>query len=259
MAAKHKLGGEKKLWASRVPAVQLGTVYLAGDGSGVWTADPIATLDTNGNDLVAKVDTELKSATAALLTVVGTDQNGALLSGTATFSPPSWSRNKFFDFQEGYALDITPNGTGLRFKTITAVAVANAKMGSRLNLFKMPDVSDWQYIEKVDSVEANVGISPGVPIPDGLDGASEVTRGRSNVPSVSIKGLHRSAADGMIRFAGSQGCLRMEVWAQGKLAVERHVFANVIFEANENFGDGSNLAEQGVSGMYEDVFFFVAP
>lgn len=259
---KHSLGGEKKLWMTRVLAAKVGSIEVAGDGSGVYTADAVTTLPGSGADLVVKVDGEVRSldgTNPVILTIVGTDQASALLSGTATFSPPGWVPNKTNDFTEGFALDITTNGVNKKWKTITAITIPNAKKGSNVSLFTMPDTTDWQYIDMVESVDPHVGISPGVSIPDGLDGTAEVVRGRSEENKIAINALYRSVADGIQRFGGADCCVRMDIFKAGKILAERHIFANAILSANSTFPDGSETAKQAGEGIFSDALLFVAP
>lgn len=265
VAVLHSVGGEKKLWATRVPAVERGSIFLAANASGVWTPDAIfGGLPTTGVDLQVKVDGDLQASAAAVLTVIGTDTSDLPLTGTATLSPPSWVRNNAdFNFPEGIAFDVVPNITGStqKYKTILAngIAITNAQKWSRLKIFSLPVDTDWQYIEKVETVRPNIGIQPPHAIPDGLDGAAQVTKGRSEPGNVSISALHRSVVDGLQRYAGVNCCLKLEVWRQGNVLVERHVFANCILGVNPDFPDGSEDAKQAGDGMMQDFFAFVAP
>lgn len=256
VARKHSVGGEKKLYISGDAAVEYGDVLWAADGSGVWTPDGINTLPTTGTDLQVKVDGELLSDSNVVLTVTGTDQNSAALTGTATLTAPGWVANKSKDFMEGCAVDVVPGVPNKKFKTITDISVVGGKKSSKVRVFSLPE--SWQYIDCVEAVEPRVGTRPAHPIADGLDGAADVTVGRSEPSEVRVSAKNRSVMDGLMRFAGRACCLRLEIWKQGKVLTERHVYANCVLSVDPSFPDGSEESKQSAAGMMEDAFFFFA-
>ncbi|MBM3758520.1 MAG: hypothetical protein FJW38_31680 [Acidobacteria bacterium] len=258
IARNHSVGGEKRLFVSKEPARQIGSVFLKGDADAEWIPDEINTLPVTGADLQAKVDDELDADAAPLFTFTGTDQADVALQGTSTFSPPSYVANKGFDFSEGVALDIVPGTAGKLFKTLSGVTATNAKKWSRLKVFQLPSAASWKSIAMVESVDVKIGTKVGHPIPDELDGAKEVVAGRSEPSSITINAKHRSVVDGLQRYAGRLCCLRLEVWKQGKILVERHVYANCILQVNPNFPDGSDEVRQAAEGLLQEYFGFYA-
>lgn len=259
IARNHSIGGQKKLWASKEPVREVGELFFAGDGSGVWTPDPITQLPSTGADLQLKVREELDvtGSSPAVITVVGTDQNDAALTGTATLSAPGWVLNKGNDFSEGAAYDVvTP--AGKRFKTITSVSGTQAKKWSKLALFQLPSDTSWQYIDMVESIDPKIGTRPGHAIPDGLDGSKEVVAARSPVASISISAMHRSVADGLQRFAGRSCSLRWELWKDGKILAERHIAGGCILSVDPSFPDGDGEVKQVAEGMMQEYFGFHA-
>ncbi len=258
IARKHSVGGEKRLYITRDPVNDLGTLLLAGDGSGVWTADAINTPPTAGSDLQAVVETWVESDTAAVLTVVGTKSGGGSITGTATLNPPGWAVNNSYDFQPGAAWDLTVAAADT-YATITSVSITNAKKWSSLKLFQLPATTNYKYVDTVENVTPRIGNSPGHPIPDLLDGSAEVTLGRSDPSELRITAKHRSIVDGLARYAGRPCTLRLEVWKQGRVLVERHVFGNAILQVNPEFGDGSDDVKQAAEGIFEQYFGFYAP
>ena len=258
IARNKSIGGEKRLWVSKEPCIELGELFLAGDGSGVWTPDAIGAIPAGGSDLACKVVGELDATAASVVTLTGVDQYGNALTGTATFSPPSYVSNKGFDFAEGAALDLTPATAGKRFVSITTVAITNAKKWSKLKVFALPSDVSWKYINMVEGFSPKIGISPGHPIPDGLDGAAEVVRGRSIVSSVSISTMHSSVADGLLRYGGRYFSVRCELWEKGKKLTERHILGNCILTVDPDLPDGDGEVKQVAEGMFQDYFGFFA-
>lgn len=262
VARKTILGGEKKLYVTQVQAERVGDVQLLADGSGTFTADPVTVLPAAGADLVVKVDGFLSSIDTdpVVLTLVGTADDDSLLSGTATFNPPGWVQVQSKHFGEGVSMDVTTNQVGRKWKTLTAVVPsANAKKGTRAKILRLPDTNDWQLIGKVESLTPNVGISPGISVPDGLIGTAEVLRGRSEESTFTVTTLNASSQDGLQRFAGNEMCLRLDIEKAGKLVTERHVLTNAIMRSNADFPDGNELSRQNAEGLMADACFFAAP
>jgi hypothetical protein len=267
-AKRATIGGEVELWATAKLAEKIGELEClanAGAGGGTWTADPTHTLADTPKDLAIKVDGELTAETAAVVTVVGIGADDILLSGTATLQPPAWVKNQSFDFAEGNAWDITasrvvggPGSAEVKFKSISAVSITNAKRGSKLSIYSLPEHADWQFIEMVNSVAPAIGIQPAIAIPDRLNGTAEVKRGRSEEKRVSVNANHKSAADGLMRFNGRDACFMAIIRKGGKIMVERNVFVNGVMAANPDFGEGNTVATQAAEGLIADAFMFVA-
>src|SRR5215472_7061050 len=85
VARKSMIGADKRLFANRRPMMELGAIYLAGDGSEVWTRDPInltAGALANTGDIVLVVDNELAADTAdvvaTLAVTIADDSNGQM-------------------------------------------------------------------------------------------------------------------------------------------------------------------------------------
>jgi len=258
IARKPTIGGEKKLWISDEPVIEVGEIAWVTDGSGVYTADQINTIPATGYDLQLKVDGELQSDTSVVVTIVGTDQDDAAVTGTATLSYPKWSSNKTYDYVEGISCDVVPTVSTQKFKTISSISVSGGKKWGKVKLFNLPTAASWQYVDFIRSVEPTIGTYPAHPVPDGLDGAKDVTRGRSDPSGVRVTCNNRGMVDGIQRYAGRQICIRQEIKKQGKVLTERHVFGNVIIAADSNFPDGDEESMQTAAGMMEDAFLFFA-
>jgi hypothetical protein len=65
-----------------------------------------ADLSANPSDLQMVSSDGFKADAAAVFTIVGVGDDSVLLSGTATFAPPTWVKNPNFDFEKGIAFDI---------------------------------------------------------------------------------------------------------------------------------------------------------
>ncbi len=268
IARKHSIGAEKKLFANDGAMLDLGSVLLAADGSGVWTPDPInLTNDTDlpaAGDLVALVKNELRADAAVVLTLNVTFSDTSTGTAAVTFSPPSWGLNKKFHFQHGVAKDMRPAGGASDSLTITKInglaSVTNAKYGSEIRICQLPALSaDWQEIGFVENVRPRVAIRPAVSIPDGFEGTAEVVPGRSEESRLEINTRYRSVVDGLGRYGGRNCCFMLEIRKQGLILTERHVFANSVIQVNPDFGDGNDIVRNAGEGAMGRYLGFYAP
>jgi hypothetical protein len=262
IAKKHRLGGEKVLYATADEAKQIGELLLVSDASGRWTPDPISSIDTAGADLAIMVYRQLKADDDAVITfnvTFGDDTNG---QAAATFTAPSWVSNKSSNFQHGVARDLTGTG-GNSAKTIKAInslaSITNAKRFSAFRIFQLPQVeANWQLIGNVETFDPKIGILPGVPIPDGLDGTAEVVQGRSEQSSLDITVLHRAVVDGIMRFGGQPACFQCQTVTGGVVLVERQIAINCILSVDPTYPDGSEMVKQTARGFMEKWLGFYA-
>lgn len=264
IAKKVMTGGERVLYISNAPSKRIGEMFLSSNASGTYVADPVwggSDLSANPSDLqVVSVD-GFKSNAAVVFSLSGTGADSSPLLGSGIFSPPSWVRNQTYDFSKGMAVDITPNRVGVKFKVINApsVAVTNAELGATFRILALPDTNTWVEIDKIESVGVNYGTKPAVHIPEGLEGTDEITTGRSSPQTLSVQGFNRGVADGIQRYAGQSCCLRVDVFAQGKILKERQFYGNALLEVNPGYGSGGDLSTQAAEGGFEDLACFPAP
>jgi hypothetical protein len=260
VVSKIITGGERVLYASNQLTKRIGELFLAGDGSGVYTPNPIwgsADLTANPSDLQIVSSDGFKSDAAAVFTIVGVGSDSVLLSGTATFAPPSWSKNPNFDFEKGIAFDVTPS-RAFTFKSITSVSVTNAKKGATFRLIAAPSAASWVEIDKIEGVGVSIGTRPGVAIPEKLEESDEITAGRAPAQTLSINGHNRGVADGLQRYAGQFCSLRVDIKSHQKILKETQVYGNAFLSVNPNYGSGSDLSTQAAEGMYEDLMVLFA-
>lgn len=266
IAQKHAIGGEKKLWATSESAVEIGEITMPSDGSGVgsgvYTPNSINTIPNTGYDLVCSVNRQLVAAADCVVTFNVTFDDSTTGQAACTFSAPSWVAIKSSDFEHGVARDL--NGTaGNSAKKIVSInslaSVTNAKRFSGFKIWALPQVSaNWQYISHVESFDPVIGTNPGIPIPDGLEGTSEVVRGRSEPSALDITALHRAVIDNIMRFAGREVCFRCETWAGGVVVKERQIAVNCVLQVNPTMPDGNEMMKNVARGFMQKWFGFWA-
>jgi len=277
IAQKHSIGGEKKLWGSVEPSFELGEITCPADGSGVLAVNSInvtaatgaiLTLgDLSGVDLVCCVQRQLNADDDCSVTIQVTYSDDVVGYARATFTAPSWVSNKSSSFEHGVTRDFLTYSdaacTTPVTKTIKAInalsGFTNAKRFSGFKIWQLPQTeTNWEYISHVESFDPNIGTNPGIPIPDGLEGTSEVVRGRSEPSSLDITALHRSFIDGMMRFAGKEVCFRCETWAGGVVVKERQIAVNCVLQVNPTFPDGNEMSKNVARGFMAKWFGFWA-
>lgn len=270
IARKHMIGAEKRLLAHDGALLDMGSVLLTGDGSGIWTPDGINLTGENSTDLatagdlVAVVKNELRADAACVLTLNVTFNDDSTGTASVTFTPPSWGLNKKFYFQHGVAKDLRPVGAGNSAKLISKItglaSVTNAQRGSEILIAQLPaTLSDWQEIGFVENVRPRVASRPAVSIPDRHEGTAEVVPGRSEESRLEINTRYRGVVDGLWRYSSRNCCFMLEVRKQGIVLTERHVFANSVIQVNPDFGDGNDIVRNAGEGAMGRYLGFYAP
>ena len=260
LAQKTMVGGEKTVYVSLEEVTRVGSLFLTGDQTGTYEADPVNALPASGSDLQVALDGPMESTAAAVVTVVGTSATDQLLSGTATFTPPSWVRNRAeYGFAHGVALDIVPSITNALFKTVTSMSVTNAKKGATLRLFTLPAASSWIEIDKVEECGVAVGHQVGHSVPDGMRGTDEVVLGRSGEQTLSITAFKRSTVDKFGKFAGRFCSVKVEVRGSSRIHKETHVYGGFVPNVQSAYSAGPADVMEQVDGPYEDLLMFFAP
>jgi len=280
IAQKHDIGGEKKLWGSAEPSFEIGEITCPADGSGVWTPNSVnvttstGALNTLGSasgvDLVACVDRQLNADADAVVKLAVTFSDDTTGFAVAAFIAPNWVSNRSSSFEHGASRDLKTYSAYTNESTNTPVtktikkinglsSITNAKRFSGFKIWQLPQVeSSWQYISHVESFDPVIGTNPGIPIPDGLDGTSEVVRGRSEPSSLDITALHRSFIDGIMRFAGKEVSFRLDTLGGGSVTKERQIAANCVLQVNPTFPDGNEMVKDSARGFMGKWFGFWA-
>lgn len=136
-ANKPYLGGEWQAYLTSVGSVLLGAVSLSAAAAGAWAPDPSAVIKTGGADLQIMAQTPIVSTAACVVTLSALDNSGTPTpcTLTATFTPPARALNQTFNFERGYASDLTigpatvPNGTNVAITTDVATITTGTPHG----------------------------------------------------------------------------------------------------------------------------------
>jgi hypothetical protein len=115
----------------------IGKFAITAPGVGTYTDDPDTTLLVAGENLIIRATNVIQSAVNIVVTITGTDQADAVLTGTATILQR---------VTEGQAYDVIPATPGLRFKTITSVGITGGVAGDGFEICVMPDETMYNEI-----------------------------------------------------------------------------------------------------------------
>jgi len=124
-----------KLQLESVISYNLGTVKDVGKlavtepGSGTWTEDDECDLPAGGENLVVRANTNIKSESDIGVTVEGTGDDDAPLTGTCTIEKL---------VAEGQSYDLRPSVEGKKFKAIASVTVSNGIAGDGFDICVLP-------------------------------------------------------------------------------------------------------------------------
>jgi hypothetical protein len=118
------LGGEFGVYMTDVAAVKIGECQLTAAGVGTYVSHLAASIKTGGADLqvVVAPGKKLTSSILPIVAFAGTDDADAAATCIAALVPPSRAKNQRYNFQAGWAADLTVStGSTKKMKTITGM------------------------------------------------------------------------------------------------------------------------------------------
>ena len=265
MALKPTLGYEQQLYVSTQQTCEPGFVDLAAPNSGVYTANvaDAALLLANPQQLMAVLENDVDMDTANVVLVVqGTDQNGAPLSGVATFQAPAYSQMSQRVFPKAWAVEVIPPVDGSKFATITAAAlsVTNAAkaVGLRIALFGVPDLSTFTKI----GCKVSMGYDLKVPVPHaiqcGRDMSAFIKPGEIPVGAMEITAKVPTFSDGLTRVNGRRVTGLIKEIKEDKLDTMHIFLTGLILTSKASIGESTDPETLSATALYEDVGVIVA-
>lgn len=106
VAKDPAIGANYRVSLTKTPAAPYFDIVELTSGTTTLTADPIFTLPSTGLGLAVSVAEVLNGTADIVLTVVGTNANTDALTGTATYHPPQYARDKKDFYPIGSAVDV---------------------------------------------------------------------------------------------------------------------------------------------------------
>lgn len=259
LAGSATIGAESLLSLSWDDVIEVGTLVQTGDTAGVFTAQ--AGYDTTtARDIIIFADNGLLSAAQIVITFnVNYDAPGTTVgTARATFTPPSYALNQGFDFPQGFAMDLTVQGSGNAGKKIFSVnslaTITGGKSNNRWRLFTLP--TTFQFVACVMDKNPGFPSPKAVAIPCGYDGSRWIKKGRSEPPTLECSAKYTSFGDGLMRANGFRLTAMLETVKDDRLLTERAIFTGWRPTVTARRGDGDAEDEARATGNYETAMVF---
>ncbi len=264
VALKPTLGFEQQFFVSLEQSVELGTLEIKAANSGVYTANQgeNLTLADSPQELLAVFDTPTNACGASNLVVhlVGTDQDGAALNGTATFAVPSYANDQTRRFPQGYAVDVVPSVAGKKFKTVTGVTVDSTvdAVASKVTLFGVPSVVTFTKVGCRTQMNYDLRVPQPVAVQCGRDLSAFIKSGEIPVGALDVTAKIPSFADGLARINGQRVTGLIKEIKEDSVDTMHVFFLGLRVTVKPSVGESVDPATLTATAMYEDCAMIVA-
>lgn len=255
-AALHPIMGyEEQLYFTSLPSADLGTLEIGGLNSGTFTASvpDAAILSAQPMEVLCMLKNPLNSAGGFRVTVLGTDQNNAALSGTAYFQPPGYSNNANIVFPVTWASEVEI-GTGKYFKTITSVipwCLADAT-AVKVELFGIPAISNMIKVPCKVSIEYTPKVPEGHEIQCGRDMSAFVVEGEIPVGMLTVTAKVPNESDGLSRFNGLRCTGVIKRLANDQIPTGHTFLTGLILKSKKSIPEGVETSTYSADGKFEN-------
>ncbi len=256
MALKPTLGYEWQLYVSTELSVEPGTFLVQAANSGVYTASAadVAALAALPMELIAELEAGVDcGGSDMVLTVTGTDNTDAPLTGTATFKVPAYSSFTERVFPKGYAVQV--ESTNKPFKTITGVSVAcpAGVAGTPVALFGIPALSTFRKIGCKTQLNTDLKVPQPAAVQCGRDLSAFVKLGEIPVGQLDITAKIPTFSDGLSRINGRRVTGMIKEVKEDTLDTMHVFLAGLIMTAKASNGESVEPSTLSATAIYEDV------
>jgi len=272
-ALKPTLGYELQLYVSPKGYTNLGTISVVAPNSGVWTPTTAGAsqLLATPQQVLAKLDVSADVGgtvpTDLVVNLTGTNQTGAAMTGTFTFTPPGFANDQSRAFPRGWSADGTLSIAGSKWKTITGVSVTtDAGLATAPNII-LCGVPDLDYSAsgsfKKIGTKVKLDFDPAAPVPtaiqDGRVKGAYIKPGEIEVGTLNISAKVPSAGDGLSRYNG----LPVTGWIVEKkedVLVTQHILLlGLVMTTKPSAGEGAEpVTWESAASLYEQFAMIVA-
>ncbi len=264
IAQRPYLGGEFAIYYTFKQAVLMGIITLTGPTSGTFAREPGTLLPaTDGAHLQMSLLTSLYNAPGDLaVSISAKGATSATLTGTATFSNPTWLRDQSGNWPLGASVDVVAAADELWITgtpDISLGTVVNGVAGAKLGIFMLPAAADWILIGCTGEVRISDKSRKPKNIACGLNQSAFVKPGNSEIGTVNIASKVRSFLEGLQRIRGARVTIMGVGTKEDAVMTDRFVLTSTIVSTPVRLpeGDGEVVAE--AEGNYEDALYFAAP
>lgn len=268
MALKPSLGYEKQLLVSTQSHTDLGVMVVKAVNSGVYTpnvADNLALADLP-QELLLTLDNDVSGDAAAVITVVGTDQNDSALTGIATFEPPGYAQDQTYGFPKGWAQQVVTSDATKKFKTVTSVTATTASaawVDAKLRMFGVPTADDTvNGTFRLIGTKTTLNFDPKTPMPtaiqSGRDKGAYIKPGEIEIGNLEITAKIPSGSDGLARVNGRRVTGWIREMKEDKLNTQNIFILGLIMTSKEKNGESVEPSTLDATSMYEVYAFILA-
>lgn len=181
-------------------------------------------------------------------------------TATVSFTPPLHAADQGFNLPQGLALDLRPDGadTDKLIRTVDGLAsVLNGDAGNVLEIYTLPERSEWVELGCVEDFNPQFGSPEGVRIPCRGQSARWTKLGRETDPQVTLSSKYQGFAEGAARISGFRCTLINEVRKDDRILSERIVLLDVIPQISVEKGDGNAVSMIRVTAPFSTLLAFV--
>jgi hypothetical protein len=271
IALKPTAGFEQQLWASTGQVTNPGNIDLKGVNSGIYEAQPadVLQLAATPQEIVAVLDGPVNVLTSITATITGTDQTDSPLTGTATFSVPTYAKNQERVLPKSWGTDVVV-AAGKKFKTITpgatVISCGAEAVPVRIKLFGIPSFDGINPATpgayKLVSTKTKLDWDPRVPMPhpvqDGRDMSKFVKLGEIPQGTLAITQKIGSMGDGLMRFNGVRITGLVREFKEEQVETMRSYLLGLVISSKVSTAQSVEDAEATGEGIYEDVAVMLA-
>ena len=265
VALKPSLGYEKQLLVSTQQHTDLGVLAITAANVGVYSPNVAdnAQLLAIPQELFVTLDSDVLGTAACVVTIIGTDQADAILTGIATFRPPGYAQDQTFGFPKGWAHQVEVTA-GKMFKTITSVTptTANASwVGVHLHVFGVPTADDTSAgTFRLINTKVSLNFDPKTPMPtaiqSGRDKGAYIKPGEIEIGALEISSKIPCAADSLSRVNGRRVTGWIRELKEDKINTQNIFILGLIMTSKEKNGESVEPSTLDATSMYE-VFAFI--
>jgi hypothetical protein len=257
IALKPLFGREKKLKISLLPAIEIANMTVTGVNALSTTLINAGATQLNArpSEVLIKLDEEVRAGAAIQFGVVGTDQDGAYLSGAAKFSNPTYAQEQGYALPPGTAREVVVT-SGRKFKTVTQIipTAADAEaLGAKFSVFGMPDQSSYVLVGCRVNLNYSTESREPMSVACGGDESAFVKPGQKPKREVSVTVKLPTLSDGLKRYNGMSNIVALAVSDKEDRVVTDHEYLiGMQISGRHSDPESSEPSTLEATGQYED-------
>lgn len=174
----------------------------------------------------------------------------------ATLGASDVARDQSANLPQGIGVDIaTPEGTTIREIT-GIVSIVGGAMGNQFGIVSVPEKESFITLAEVKTFDIDPPTGKPVPLAQRYNPAEWVTKGRSDIPKLTIASPVISYGDGLARLNGQRMTIMNETWKEDRVLTQRVIVGGYRAAAKMKSPDGDGEEELTAEGIFEQFAVF---